>query len=140
MQIEFCGGGSVELSAREGTPAAVSLAVVGEVWAERLRQMTSEGFYPAGDVGRCEDLGLAASAYCYAAGLRHDLRGWVLPGKPPRPPAGSFVADVLRALWPWDFAWWKPTDRRRDLVKGAALALAAIEAFDAEQRRQQTGL
>jgi hypothetical protein len=33
-------------------------------------------------------------------------------------------------IWPWDRKWWKPTDRRRDLVKAAALILAEIERLD----------
>lgn len=128
------GGLAVTLTAPASTPAGFSLEITGELWMERMRQALEEGFMPDDDIGRCEDLGLAASAYCYSAGLRGELREWVMPGKPVRPPWGAFVAATLRVLWPWDFAWWKPTagedGRRRDLVKAGALVIAAIEAFD----------
>lgn len=32
--------------------------------------------------------------------------------------------------WTWDRSWWKPTNRRRDLVKAGALILAEIERLD----------
>lgn len=34
------------------------------------------------------------------------------------------------ATWPWDAKWWKPKDRRRDLVRAGALILAEIERLD----------
>jgi hypothetical protein len=44
-------------------------------------------------------------------------------------------AAAIPRLWPWNGCWWKPGDgsmegRRRELVKGAALALAEIERID----------
>jgi hypothetical protein len=33
-------------------------------------------------------------------------------------------------IWPWDRKWWKPKDRRRDLVRAGALILAEIERLD----------
>lgn len=38
------------------------------------------------------------------------------------------MADI--EVWPWDESWWKPTNRRRDLVKAGALILAEIERLD----------
>jgi hypothetical protein len=38
--------------------------------------------------------------------------------------------DETPALWPWATAWWKPRDRRRNLVRAAALVLADIERID----------
>jgi hypothetical protein len=32
--------------------------------------------------------------------------------------------------WPWLSKWWKPKDRRRDLVRAAALVIAEIERLD----------
>lgn len=32
-----------------------------------------------------------------------------------------------RYMWPWEASWWKPTNRRRDLIKAAALIVAEIE-------------
>ncbi|MFN3321313.1 MAG: hypothetical protein ACK43M_21435, partial [Allorhizobium sp.] len=36
----------------------------------------------------------------------------------------------MKELWPWGIEWWKPTDRRRDLVKAGALIIAEIERLD----------
>ena len=40
----------------------------------------------------------------------------------------------LNALWPWHPNWWKPTNKRRDLVKAAALIVAEIERMDRQDR------
>jgi hypothetical protein len=37
---------------------------------------------------------------------------------------------VLEWLWPWSVQWWKPKDRRRDLVRAGALIVAEIERLD----------
>ena len=37
---------------------------------------------------------------------------------------------AIQTLWPWSPDWWKPSDRRRDLVKAGALILAEIERLD----------
>ncbi|MBY5804125.1 hypothetical protein [Rhizobium leguminosarum] len=34
------------------------------------------------------------------------------------------------SIWPWERRFWKPTERRRDLVKAAALIIAEIERLD----------
>ena len=48
--------------------------------------------------------------------------------------AASYVCadeqDAPPAIWPWDWSWWKPRDRRRNLVKSGALILAEIELLD----------
>jgi hypothetical protein len=88
--------------------AEVSAAVL----AERLRQIRQEGWTPEHDDQWTQaELAQAASAYTWPPGI---------------------LADTfpLRVLWPWDRAWWKPKDRRRDLVRAAALLLAEIERLD----------
>lgn len=81
-----------------------------DVLAERQRQVSGEGWTPEHDDQH--DKGqMAAAAACYA-----------MPG-----PAGPLA---LEAFWPWTPEWWKPTDRRRDLIKAAALAIAEIERLD----------
>lgn len=75
-----------------------------DVAAERRRQVYDEGWTPEHD--DAHSLGeLAKAAASYAAGS----------------PAWT---------WPWDKKWWKPTDRRRDLVKAGALIVAEIERLD----------
>ena len=44
------------------------------------------------------------------------------------------VFDAPPPSWPWVRRWWKPTDRRRDLVKAGALILAEIERLDRIER------
>lgn len=79
-----------------------------DVLAERRRQIEVEGWTPENDDAfQAGDLAMAAA--CYAQG-----ESWPL---------------VPRS-WPWAGSWWKPTDRRRDLVKAGALILAEIERLD----------
>ncbi|EPH1406030.1 hypothetical protein MMK79_004768 [Klebsiella oxytoca] len=95
-----------ELESRTFTAAAA------DVLAERLRQVATEGWTPAHD-DEYEHGELADAAGCYA--LSSEL--FDCAGEPPRP-------------WPWPDEWWKPTNRRRDLVKAGALILAEIERID----------
>lgn len=97
---------AVEHAAERLTPGAR------EVAAERHRQITEEGYnqdadlaYDAGTLGR------AAGSYLLAASADH-------PESTPVP--GS---------WPWTAETWKPSaDRRRNLVKAAALLVAEVDA------------
>lgn len=41
--------------------------------------------------------------------------------------------NAAQSLWPWDREWWKPGDRRRMLVKAAALIIAEIERLDRKE-------
>ena len=81
-----------------------------DVLAERHRQVKSEGWTPEHDNVH-SDGQIAAAAACYAS---TDLAN----------------CDVTAWLWPWGKEWWKPTDRRRNLVKAGALILAEIERLD----------
>lgn len=87
-------------------------AAASDVLAERQRQVTAEGWTPGHD-DEYEHGELADAAGCYA--LSSEL--FDCAGEPPRP-------------WPWPDEWWKPTNRRRDLVKAGALILAEIERID----------
>ncbi|KFD04280.1 EaD family phage protein [Raoultella planticola ATCC 33531] len=87
-------------------------AAAADVLAERKRQVTAEGWTPGHD-DEYEHGELADAAGCYA--LSSEL--FDCAGEPPRP-------------WPWPDEWWKPTSRRRDLVKAGALILAEIERID----------
>lgn len=102
-----------ELESRTATAAAA------DVLAERQRQVTTEGWAPAHD-DEYEHGELADAAGCYA--LSSEL--FDCAGEPPRP-------------WPWPDEWWKPTSRRRDLVKAGALILAEIERIDRAESRSK---
>ena len=83
-----------------------------DVLAERRRQVEAEGWSPERDDEYTGEQ-LASAASCYA-----------LPNPYPDHERG------VPADWPWSMRWWKPTTRRRDLVKAGALILAEIERLD----------
>lgn len=82
-----------------------------DVLAERQRQISTEGWTPAHDDAHADEQ-LARAAVCYAL------------------PQGDYEIPEPPEFWPWDAAWWKPGDRRRELVKAGALILAEIERLD----------
>jgi len=82
-----------------------------EIRSERARQVSVEGWSRDHDDkhprGQLLD---AAKAY-----LEH-ARG-----------RAAYRDDGIPKGWPWEDRWWKPTEKRRDLVKAGALALAEAE-------------
>ena len=93
-----------------------------DVLAERQRQISEEGWDDIHD--DMNDRGeLAQAAACYALSGTPADEAVFIHGRW-KDPRGLF--------WPhsWDKEWWKPTDRRRDLVKAGALILAEIERLD----------
>lgn len=80
-----------------------------DIQAERNRQISHEGWSPQHD-DEHRDGSLAVAAACYA--LNHP--GW----------------RGFTHCWPWSLDWWKPKDRRRNLVIAAALIVAEIERLD----------
>lgn len=86
-----------------------------DVAAERHRQMEVEGWTPEHDDGHGGDL--LTAAVCYAQRRMDEDRFGVF-------------ANYAPAAWPWDSSWWKPKDRRRDLIRAAALLVAEIERLD----------
>lgn len=93
-----------------------STAVVAEIAAERRRQVKVEGWAPEHDDKH--DAGdLLTAAVCYAQRRMDESRFGIWTPTAP-------------AAWPWDVCWWKPKDRRRDLIRAAALIVAEIERLD----------
>lgn len=78
--------------------------------AERRRQVDVEGWTPEHDDEHSKGE-LAQAAACYA----DDPRQFNTAAPPD---------------WPWSQEWWKPGDRRRNLVKAGALIVAEIERLD----------
>lgn len=88
------------------------LSAVADVLAERARQIEAEGWSPEhDDEQRIGELAAAAACYCHPEPCMDDTKG-------------------VPFSWPWQRRWWKPTTRRRDLVKAGALILAEIERLD----------
>ncbi len=100
-----------------------------DVLAERKRQIESEGWTTEHDDAH-RDFDLEAAAACYAFASCT----W---------PFGSVrevAENAVNTLWPWGLKWWKPTNRRRNLVKAGALILAAIERLDRTAHRGDKGV
>lgn len=87
------------------------MSVLKEIDAERQRQISAEGWSPEHDDTHIYNE-MSFAAACYAIG---DIR-----------------LSAFFKVWPeqWDIKWWKPTNRRRNLVKAGALIVAEIERLD----------
>jgi len=80
-----------------------------DILLERRRQIEAEGFDVRHD--DAQDTGsMARAAAAYI------MNQFIRPGCP--------------VWWPWDITWWKPKNRRRDLVRAAALIIAELEKLD----------
>lgn len=117
LRIERREGGAVTIfNLRAGDFAA-------DVLSERARQITEEGWTPGHD-DRHGDGAMAVAAACYALADRKALE----------------VQTVkLARLWEWTgwaAHWFKPEDRRRNLVRATALLLAEGERLDRATERQ----
>jgi hypothetical protein len=119
-----------------GKPA-VGLAVVSnaalDVLRERARQVSGEGWDAAHD--DAHTLGeLALAAACYAINPTSVLAR--------REPAPYRLRESWHGWlrWPWAVTWWKPRDRRSNLVRAAALLIAEIERVDRESARAEAAL
>lgn len=90
---------------------------VDDIVAERQRQISAEGWTPEHDDEHDKgEMARAAACYAYEATRTEHQR--------------SLDDGFAPPMWPWAERWWKPTDRRRDLVKAAALIIAEIERLD----------
>lgn len=108
-----------EKKKREGTaeqpvkPRRRGIQAISDVIDERERQISDEGFTPAHD-DQGQSGALATAAVCYAQSESER----------------SIDDSGVPAGWPWPANWWKPADRRKDLVRAAALLIAEIERLD----------
>lgn len=93
---------------------------LGAVMAERRRQIIEEGWSADHDDSQPGGM-LARAAACYAVGS-------IIPNARDRLDPGH--GAHAEPIWPWAMEWWKPTDRRGELVKAGALILAEIERLD----------
>jgi hypothetical protein len=105
---------------RDGVSTAMN-----DIWRERVRQIEAEGWSPVHD-DRHTDGSMAIAAAVYALGAAVD--------DPERLVMDQFGSGGtpfrIHSLWPWGRQWHKPKNRRRDLVRAAALIVAEIERMD----------
>jgi hypothetical protein len=95
------------------------MSAIDDVAAERERQKAVEGWTPEHDDGHTDgSLSTAARAYLHHAAHYTGASAF------------GYVNSEPPSFWPWDREWWKPKDRRRDLVRAAALIVAEIERLD----------
>ncbi len=81
---------------------------------ERQRQIEKEGWSPDhDDHHNSDELLCAAVAYIEHA---------IAPTKP------RFIPKI----WPWESKWWKPKDRRPNLVRAGALIAAELDRMNRE--------
>lgn len=98
------------------------MSVIDEIAVERQRQQDGEGWTPEHDDAHVNgEIPAAGACYASHAALNDDTR--------------EEVAGHCPSNWPWDSRWWKPKDRRRDLVRAAALIVAEIERLDRATER-----
>jgi hypothetical protein len=103
----------------QAIPTDLSSAAT-DVLAERQRQKDVEGWTPEHDDEHATGA-MARAAAAYAIVGSSDGRNITDDGSTP---------SVIERIWPWDWSWFKPKDRRRNLVKAGALILAEIERLD----------
>ncbi len=91
--------------------AAKPMNGIEAIAAERRRQIEAEGWTPEHDDehGSGE---MAAAAGCYVISAFY---------KP---------YERFPVFWPWGKAWWKPKDRRSNLIRAGALIAAEIDRLD----------
>lgn len=120
LRMAQCAGEFAKDAARPSQPDSEQDAAK-DVLAERERQVNIEGWTPAHDDEHAGGQ-MANAAACYALHTE---------------PFGN-VGDYLR-FWPWSSNWWRPTNRRRNLIKAGALILAEIERIDRAAMAAQQG-
>lgn len=100
------------------------------IMCERIHQVRTHGYDPAGDVGRSGELIRAANCYTQYALMMATIPVEHLVHQ-------DHPSDIDwdgKPLWPWGRDSWKPADTvERNLTKGAALIAAAMDARKAEQ-------
>lgn len=107
--------------------AAACLGPGRDVLAERSRQIEVEKWTPEHDSEHADySLAQAAAAYAFGAAVDEAKRAVMDEFGP-----GGMTAEI-RQVWPksWAIGWFKPRNRRADLVKAGALILAEIERLD----------
>jgi hypothetical protein len=87
--------------------------VIAEIAAEHRRQIEVEGWTTEHDDTHTAGE-LASAAACYALAATFPIA----------------ATTTFTRYWPWSRKWWKPKDRRHDLIRAAALIVAEIERLD----------
>ena len=101
-----------------------------DIAAERQRQRDVEGWSEQHDDAHTRgEIAEAAAAYAVRASGNDEVYA-ALGRRPLHAKSNAGWVTLSGLLWPWDRKWWKPTNRRQDLVKAGALIVAEIERLD----------
>ena len=98
---------------------------------ERFNGWKAEGFSADHDDGHVKGE-LVSAAFTY---LTAYLMEMVNPTAGKDPLQGWFDYQIIDSNWPWDRAWFKPSNMRRRLVKALALGLAELDRLDRAEAR-----
>lgn len=85
------------------------MTLLEEIQAERKRQIEAEGWTAEHDDEHADGELLRAAVHYLWAGTDK---------------AAPIDSDGAPLSWPWDVKWWKPRDRRSNLIRAGALCLA----------------
>jgi hypothetical protein len=108
--------------------------ILSEISLERWRQKTVEGWTIYHDDEHCSGE-MAQAAACYADPAPEITRVAKETGRKTKV-TGAWIPK----RWPWATEWYKPKDRRRDLIRAAALIVAEIERLDRAEGRASNSL
>jgi hypothetical protein len=102
------------------------MTVIDEIAAERKRQREDEDWSDSHD-DEHDDGSLVAAAACYA--YQSSIDKGITRGLADEK-AGHL--SIINFMWPssWDWEWWKPKGKRRNLIRAAALIVAEVERMD----------
>lgn len=111
------------------------MSVIGDIVAERQRQIDVEGFsLPHDDKHWNGEMARAAGWYALLSdGLSDPDHVDIL--NPLHSLHDKFTNEFSAFHWPWSLDWWKPTSTRQMLVKAAALIVAEIERLDRKEAK-----
>jgi len=97
--------------------------------AERKRQIEKEGWTAEHDDDEHDGGGLARAAACYAIADNKNA----IVGK------NAVNIDLVKLMWPWDWKWWNPKKRKRNLVRAGALIAAELDRLLRLEEKNERG-
>lgn len=115
---------------------------VRDIVCERQRQIAVEGWtQDHDDAHEGFQMAQAAATYALAAAWPDKTERAVMDYSGDGESGGDHKSTPydLFKHWPWSEVWWKPRNRRQDLVRAGALIVAEIERLDRAAKAEATG-